>query len=326
MVALRKSEFAHSPPLSADLPPREEISSHLLIDELRLVGGLIERAVFTEDERRRTADLARRLVMSARANRAQHSGIDAFMHEYGLSSEEGVILMCLAEALLRIPDAETADKFIAEKIAGGHWERHLGHSGSLFVNASTWGLMLTGRIVKLRESQGANPMDSLKRLVARHATREQELDDLGVRLEPPARAGHDALALGQGSQTPLDLLRLAATARLPLLPQRLVFHRVPADAHPEAQTPAAQDIDLRRLLDRWSIAGPVFRRPGAGHSHHGRVRPRDCPPGLRLGLAHGQYPQSESGVRAGAGARFDRRRRASGPAQSPLHAHGLRHA
>jgi RHH-type proline utilization regulon transcriptional repressor/proline dehydrogenase/delta 1-pyrroline-5-carboxylate dehydrogenase len=167
MVALRKSEFAHSPPLSADLPARDEISSHLLIDELRLVGGLIERAVFTEDERRRTADLARRLVMSARANRAQHSGIDAFMHEYGLSSEEGVILMCLAEALLRIPDAETADKFIAEKIAGGHWERHLGHSGSLFVNASTWGLMLTGRIVKLRESQGANPMDSLKRLVAR---------------------------------------------------------------------------------------------------------------------------------------------------------------
>ena len=61
------------------------------------------------------------------------------MREYGLSSEEGVILMCLAEALLRIPDTETADALIAEKIAGGHWEKHRGHSDSLFVNASTWG-------------------------------------------------------------------------------------------------------------------------------------------------------------------------------------------
>ena len=151
----------------AQLPPRDEIAAHHLIDETRLVGGLIERAVYTEDERRRIAELARRLVYAARADRGNHAGVDAFMHEYGLSSEEGVILMCLAEALLRIPDAETADELIAEKIAGGHWERHLGHSDSLFVNASTWGLMLTGRIVKLREARGANPFDALKRLVAR---------------------------------------------------------------------------------------------------------------------------------------------------------------
>ena len=149
------------------LPSIDEIAAHHLIDEHRLVGGLIERAVYTEDERRRTAEIARRIVQDARADQAQHGGIDAFMREYGLSSEEGIILMCLAEALLRIPDAETADAFIAEKIAHGNWDRHRGHSDSLFVNASTWGLMLTGRLVKLKDSQSANAIDALKRLVAR---------------------------------------------------------------------------------------------------------------------------------------------------------------
>ena len=137
------------------------------MDEPRLVGALIERAFFTEDERRRAADVARRLVHGARADKANHAGIDAFMHEYGLATDEGVILMCLAEALLRIPDAETANAFIADKISGGAWEKHLGHSDSLFVNASTWGLMLTGRVVKLKEAKGANPIQAMKRLVAR---------------------------------------------------------------------------------------------------------------------------------------------------------------
>jgi RHH-type proline utilization regulon transcriptional repressor/proline dehydrogenase/delta 1-pyrroline-5-carboxylate dehydrogenase len=163
MVALRRQEIAET----GFEPPRDEIASHHLIDETRLVGGLIERAVYTEEERRRTADIARRLVHSVRASDANQTGVDAFMHEYGLSSDEGIILMCLAEALLRIPDAETADKFISEKIAGGHWERHIGHSESMFVNASTWGLMLTGRIVKLKDNRGQNPWDALKRLVAR---------------------------------------------------------------------------------------------------------------------------------------------------------------
>ena len=151
----------------AGLPSREEISAYHLIDEKRLVGGLVERAVYSEDERRRSAEIARRLVQVARANHAKHAGVDAFMREYGLSSEEGVILMCLAEALLRIPDTETADALIAEKIAGGRWEKHLGASDSMFVNASTWGLMLSGRIVKFKDAEGGNPFNALKRLVAR---------------------------------------------------------------------------------------------------------------------------------------------------------------
>jgi RHH-type transcriptional regulator, proline utilization regulon repressor / proline dehydrogenase / delta 1-pyrroline-5-carboxylate dehydrogenase len=149
------------------LPGREEIASYHLQDEQRLVGGLIERAVYSEDERRRTADVARKFVVAAREGRHKYSGIDAFMQEYGLTSEEGVILMCLAEALLRIPDKETADALIAEKIGSGQWGSHRGASDSLFVNASTWGLMLTGQIVKLKDTKGGSVGNALKRMVLR---------------------------------------------------------------------------------------------------------------------------------------------------------------
>lgn len=167
MVAVKNADSTREVIEWAKLPPRDEITAHYLHEERGLLDRLLERAVFSDDERRRTADLARRLVLGVRADKAKRAGVDAFMHEYELSSEEGVILMCLAEALLRIPDSDTADALIAEKLAGGHWERHLGHSDSAFVNASTWALMLTGRIVKLGEARGSNPFDVLKRLVAR---------------------------------------------------------------------------------------------------------------------------------------------------------------
>ena len=69
---------------------------------------------------------------------SRKTGLDAFLRQYDLSSQEGVILMCLAEALLRIPDDETADRLIADKLKAGDWASHLGDSQSLFVNASTW--------------------------------------------------------------------------------------------------------------------------------------------------------------------------------------------
>jgi RHH-type transcriptional regulator, proline utilization regulon repressor / proline dehydrogenase / delta 1-pyrroline-5-carboxylate dehydrogenase len=149
------------------LPSRDELATYHLMDERRLVGGLIERAVYTADERQRIAVLAREFVRVARTNQGKHGGIDAFMLEYGLSSEEGVILMCLAEALLRIPDKPTQDALIAEKIGEGKWAKHLGASDSLFVNASTFGLMLTGSVVKLGLNKRQGPVSLLKRLVAR---------------------------------------------------------------------------------------------------------------------------------------------------------------
>ena len=73
--------------------------------------------------------------------------MEVFLAEYGLSTEEGIALMCLAEALLRVPDADTIDALIEDKIAPSDWGRHLGHSSSSLVNASTWALMLTGRVL-----------------------------------------------------------------------------------------------------------------------------------------------------------------------------------
>ncbi len=105
------------------------------------------------------------LVQALRRQRSQASGVDALLHEFSLSSEEGVALMCLAEALLRIPDAATRDRLIADKIGRGDWKRHIGHSPSLFVNAAAWGLLLTGKLVGTHSEQGMSA--TLSRLLAR---------------------------------------------------------------------------------------------------------------------------------------------------------------
>ncbi len=97
--------------------------------------------------------LAHQLVSSVRQQRTRASGVDALMHEFSLSSEEGVALMCMAEALLRIPDHQTADRLIADKISKGDWGKHLGESPSLFVNAATWGLLVTGKLVSTNSDQ-----------------------------------------------------------------------------------------------------------------------------------------------------------------------------
>jgi RHH-type proline utilization regulon transcriptional repressor/proline dehydrogenase/delta 1-pyrroline-5-carboxylate dehydrogenase len=100
-------------------------------------------------ERAAALATARAVVAGARARADERPYLDAFLQEFGLSNQEGIALMCLAEALLRIPDDDTADRLIAEKLAAGDWDAHSGRSDSLFVNASTWGLMLTGRLVDL---------------------------------------------------------------------------------------------------------------------------------------------------------------------------------
>src|SRR5262245_42033469 len=130
---------------------RQALSEAYLADEDGLLERLIQKARMTPAEAASAASLARKLVERVRAQRPYARGIDAFTQEYALSSDEGVMLMCLAEALLRVPDAETQDRLIRDKLAGQNWDRHLGQSHSPFVNASTWALMLTGRIVEARE-------------------------------------------------------------------------------------------------------------------------------------------------------------------------------
>ena len=150
-----------------NLPSRNAIDAVLFEDETVLVKRLAAVATLTSDDNARVADLAKTYVLAVRGKRKAQGSIDAFMQEYSLSSEEGVVLMCLAEALLRIPDAETADKLIADKIGGRDWESHLGQSESLFVNASAWGLMLTGKIVTLGQDVSGDALGFMKRFVRR---------------------------------------------------------------------------------------------------------------------------------------------------------------
>ena len=127
-------------------PVATAINRNYLGDEEQIVRELADaRASAGRAVRERVAARAAQLVEGVRTTRVKRTGLDAFLRQYDLSSQEGVILMCLAEALLRIPDDATADKLIADKISAGDWAAHLGDAESLFVNASTWGLMLTGQ-------------------------------------------------------------------------------------------------------------------------------------------------------------------------------------
>src|SRR6185436_15714894 len=142
----------HAGPTKADHSMdnlRQAISEAYLADEDKPATALIAKAKMSPGEARATEVLARDLVSQVRAARPNSSGVDAFTQEYALSSEEGVMLMCLAEALLRVPDAETQDRLIRDKLAGHDWERHLGQSRSGFVNASTFALMLSGHVVEI---------------------------------------------------------------------------------------------------------------------------------------------------------------------------------
>src|SRR3954464_272849 len=147
-------------------PLRKRLRALYRADETDTVEQLLKEAELPPEVQDRIAARARKLVDSVRANRVGAGGIDAFMHAYELSSREGVVLMCLAEALLRIPDAETANALIKDKLREADFKQHLGESDSLFVNASTWALMLTGRILKLDEG-GTDLGGILKRLVTR---------------------------------------------------------------------------------------------------------------------------------------------------------------
>ena len=114
---------------------------------------LIEQARLTPTEATLTRSLATDLITRLRGKR-RAGAVEGLLDEYSLSSQEGVALMCLAEALLRIPDAATRDALIRDKIAAGDWEKHVGQSPSLFVNAATWGLVLTGKLTATRSEEG----------------------------------------------------------------------------------------------------------------------------------------------------------------------------
>ncbi|MEB3476033.1 bifunctional proline dehydrogenase/L-glutamate gamma-semialdehyde dehydrogenase PutA [Pasteurella multocida] len=144
---------------------REPLSQHYRIDETTLVQKLLSDAEIPSVLQTKIQQLARKLVENVRNARQNASGVDALMHEFSLSSQEGVALMCLAEALLRIPDKATADKLIRDKISKGNWRSHIGQSPSMFVNAAAWGLLITGKLVSTHSEQQLS--SSLTKLIAK---------------------------------------------------------------------------------------------------------------------------------------------------------------
>ncbi len=170
--------------LLSETPLRAAITAAYRRPEPECLPPLLELATASADEARRIKTLARTLVARLRA-KTRSSGVEGLIYEYSLSSQEGVALMCLAEALLRIPDAATRDALIRDKLAPGDWRAHVGHSPSLFVNAATWGLVLTGRLVTTTSEQSLSA--ALTRLIARRG-------------EPIIRAGVDVAMRLMGEQ------------------------------------------------------------------------------------------------------------------------------
>jgi RHH-type proline utilization regulon transcriptional repressor/proline dehydrogenase/delta 1-pyrroline-5-carboxylate dehydrogenase len=127
---------------------------------------LLSDASMTDSLRGAASAMAEGLVVALREKkRGGGSGVEALIQEYSLSSHEGVALMCLAEALLRIPDRPTRDALIRDKISRGDWQSHVGRSSSVFVNAATWGLVVTGKLTGTSSENGLSA--ALSRLLGR---------------------------------------------------------------------------------------------------------------------------------------------------------------
>jgi RHH-type proline utilization regulon transcriptional repressor/proline dehydrogenase/delta 1-pyrroline-5-carboxylate dehydrogenase len=135
-------------------------------DEPAVVNALLQASGLDDQRRARLRAHSVALVEHCRELKHKAGTLDAFLQEFGLSNKEGIALMCLAESLLRVPDEETADRLIAEKIHSGDWAVHKGRSDSRFVNASVWGLMLTGKVVKLEDEVTGDTSSWIKRLVS----------------------------------------------------------------------------------------------------------------------------------------------------------------
>jgi RHH-type transcriptional regulator, proline utilization regulon repressor / proline dehydrogenase / delta 1-pyrroline-5-carboxylate dehydrogenase len=116
------------------------------LDEATCLNTLLEQAQFSSPALARIQISAEKLVRATRLNRKKQGGLDRFLHQYDLSSPEGITLMCLAESLLRIPDTYTVDKLISDKLSKANWYQHLSIKNSLFVNAATLSLLLTGKL------------------------------------------------------------------------------------------------------------------------------------------------------------------------------------
>jgi len=256
--------FEQVPPASEAL--RRAVGEAYRMDESRAVERILDAARQGPATTSRIADRARDLIENIRDDTYQHSGIEALLKEYDLSSDEGVMLMCLAEALLRVPDTATVDHLIRDKVTACDWGKHLGKGRSLLVNASTWGLLMTGRV-----------MDAAK--ADKHFT--------GVLQRWVTRAGE-------------PLVRAAATQAMEVVGRVFVLGRTIDEALERSR--AAQENGYRHSYDMLGEAartqqdattyfkayGQAIRAIGAHASSGGKITDR---PGIsvKLSALHPRY-------------------------------------
>ena len=222
-------------------------------DEADAVRARLADVPFSYAERRLVLDRARELVAGCRRRADERSLLDLFLQEFGLSNEEGIALMCISEALLRIPDDDTAEALIAEKIATANWAEHVGQSDSVFLNASTWALMLTGSVIGLGESITADVRGWINRLAGRlgesvaRAAMSKAVRILGAEFVQ-GRTIEEALVRAQGHLASFDMLGEGARTYPDAERHRDAYlHaiRVIGDAFPGATPTGASGISIK---------------------------------------------------------------------------------
>ena len=244
---------------------RARIRSSNLADEAVVLAALVEQAGLDVDSRRKIAGRATKLVGQVRSS-AEPKLMEAFLAEYGLSTGEGVALMCLAEALLRVPDADTIDDLIRDKIAPHDWSAHSGGSGSIFVNASTWALMLTGKVLDEGEGGIERTLRGMVRRVGEPVIRRavaaamREMGEnfvLGRTITEAVKRGTGEVK--KGNLYSYDMLGEAARTE----EDALRYHRAYADAIAALAKEARSD-DIRKnpgISVKLSALHPRYERP-----------------------------------------------------------------
>src|SRR3990167_8007099 len=164
---LGKTRMIFTETLKNRTPLQNAITAAYRMDETTAINNLLSQALLPNDALQRIHDRATQLVAGTRQNYKKQGGLNAFLHQYDLSSEEGIALMCLAEALLRIPDTATIDKLISDKLATVDWKQHVHAHQDFFVNAATWSLFLTGKVFTPALNNSKTFASTLARLISR---------------------------------------------------------------------------------------------------------------------------------------------------------------
>lgn len=146
---------------------RRAIYEAYRLEESQCVNHLLEASALSSEASQRIDAQASTLIETIRSAQAKQGALDALLHQYDLSSQEGIALMCLAEAMLRIPDTKTVDRLIQDKLAIADWSGHKGKSNSFLVNAATWGLLLTGKLIRPSDVDSTALASSFKRVISR---------------------------------------------------------------------------------------------------------------------------------------------------------------